>query len=127
GGNTVQDLRGRWQQDVIAHKPDWLSIKIGINDLHRALDQTPQAVHPETYERLYRECLEITRRETSARLVLIDPFYISNEGDPGKREGQVLSRLPAYLEVVHRLAEEFGALNVRTHEAFQRQLQYRPA
>src|SRR5712691_10847955 len=46
-GNTVQDLRGRWETDVVAHRPDWLSIKIGINDLHRALDETPQAVPPE--------------------------------------------------------------------------------
>ena len=65
-GNTVQDLRGRWQQDVIAHRPDWLCVKIGINDLHRTLDQTPQAVPPDPFERLYRECLESTRRETSA-------------------------------------------------------------
>lgn len=125
-GNTVRDLHGRWQEDVLAHRPDWVSVKIGINDLHRTLDRTPQAVTPEEYERLYRECLELTRGATSARLVLIDPFYISTQTDPSTREGEVLSRLPAYLEVVHRLAEEFGALSVRTHEAFQRQLQYRP-
>lgn len=126
-GNTVQDLRGRWEQDVIAHQPDWLFVKIGINDLHRTLDQTPQAVPPERFEPLYRECLEAARRDTHARLVLVDPFYISTEADPATREGQVLARLPAYLDAVHRLAAEFGALNVRTHEAFQRQLRYRPA
>lgn len=126
-GNTVQDLRGRWQQDVIAHQPDWLCVKIGINDLHRTLDRTPQSVPPDQFERLYRECLEGARRESGAQLVLIDPFYISRETDPSSREGQVLSLLPDYLEPVHRLATEFGALNVRTHDAFQRQLQRRPA
>jgi hypothetical protein len=39
----------------------------------------------------------------------------------------VLSQLPAYLEAVHRLAAEFGAFTVRTHDAFQQQLQHRPA
>lgn len=126
-GNTVQDLRGRWARDVIAHQPDWLFVKIGINDLHRTLDQTPQAVPPELFEPLYRECLESTRRETAARLVLVDPFYISTETNAATHEGHVLSRLPAYLDAVHRLATEFGALSVRTHQAFQRQLQYRPA
>jgi lysophospholipase L1-like esterase len=126
-GNTVQDLRGRWTPDVIAHRPDWLFVKIGINDLHRSLDQTPQAVPPEMFERLYRECLEAARKETTARLVLIDPFYISTETDAATREGQVLSRLPAYLEAVHRLSIEFNTLSVRTDAAFQRQLRYRPA
>jgi lysophospholipase L1-like esterase len=126
-GNTVQDLHGRWRQDVIARQPDWLFVKIGINDLHRTLDRTPQAVPPEQFEPLYRECLDRTRRETRARLVLIDPFYISTSTEETTGEGQVLARLPAYLDAVHRLASEFGALNVRTHDAFQRQLLYRPA
>ncbi len=126
-GNTIQDLHGRWQQDVIAHQPDWLFVKIGINDLHRTLDRAPQAVPPERFEPLYRECLERTRRETHARLVLVDPFYISVNTAETTREGQVLARLPAYLDAVHRLAAEFDARSVRTHEAFQRQLQFRPA
>src|SRR5439155_14727662 len=100
---------------------------IGINDLHRTLDRTPAAVPTDQFERLFRECLDSVRRDTAARLVLIDPFYISRESEPSTREGQVLSRLPAYLEAVHRLATEFGARSVRTHEAFQRQLEYRPA
>jgi len=126
-GNTVQDLKGRWEQDVIAHRPDWLCVKIGINDLHRTLDRTPQSVPADQFELIYRQCLEAARRDTPARLVLIDPFYISPETGSSSREGQVLSLLPAYLEAVHRLAAEFRTLNVQTHDAFQRQLQWRPA
>src|SRR5437762_2767741 len=37
GGNTVRDLAARWQDDVIAEQPDWLSVKIGINDVWRAI------------------------------------------------------------------------------------------
>ncbi len=127
GGNTVQDLRGRWQPDVVARQPDWLTIKIGINDLHRMLDRTPQAVPPDMFEHLYHECLQITRDESAARVVLIDPFYISREPAPSEREAAVLARLPAYLDAVERLAAKFGALHVRTHAAFQRQLRMRPA
>jgi lysophospholipase L1-like esterase len=125
GGNTVADLHARWDADVIAHRPDWLSVKIGINDLHRTLDSTPQAVAPDRYEALYREILSRARQETTARLVLIDPFYISTATEG--REGEVLKRLGRYLEVVHRLAEEFDAIHVRTQAAFQEQLRYRPA
>lgn len=125
GGNTVADLHGRWDADAIAHRPDWLSVKIGINDLHRTLDQTPQAVPTDQYQTLYREILTRAAGETDANLILIDPFYIST-ADAG-REAEVLRRLSGYLDVVHRLADEFGALSVRTHEAFQEQLRYRPA
>jgi acyl-CoA thioesterase-1 len=125
GGNTVADLRARWQEDAVAHRPDWLSVKIGINDLHRTLDETPHSVPPERFEPLYREILQLAREKTSARLILIDPFYISTATDG--RQGEVLQRLPAYLEIVHRLTQEFDAISVRTHEAFQEQLRYRPA
>lgn len=125
GGNTVADLHGRWDEDALAHRPDWLSVKIGINDLHRSLDNTPQAIPPDRYEALFREILTRARQESSARLILIDPFYISTATDG--REGEVLQRLRDYLEVVHRLATEFTAIHVRTHEVFQEQLRYRPA
>jgi lysophospholipase L1-like esterase len=39
-GNTVLDLQGRWEQDVLALKPDWLSVMIGINDVWRQFDRT---------------------------------------------------------------------------------------
>ena len=34
GGDVVTGLRDHWSDDVIRHRPDWLSIKIGINDAH---------------------------------------------------------------------------------------------
>ena len=37
GGNRVTDLADRWQDDVLYHRPDRLSVKIGINDLHSHL------------------------------------------------------------------------------------------
>src|SRR3712207_9245052 len=63
----------------------WLSIKIGINDLHRSLDATPAAVPPERYEQLYRECLQLAQSQTKARLIMIDPFYISTDRESGSR------------------------------------------
>ena len=33
-GDNVVGLRNRWTDDVLRNRPDWLSIKIGINDLH---------------------------------------------------------------------------------------------
>ena len=38
-GNTLNDLKNRWQQDVIEIKPDVLSILIGTNDVSQFLDK----------------------------------------------------------------------------------------
>jgi lysophospholipase L1-like esterase len=126
GGNTVEDLRNRWRDDVIFHQPDWLTIKIGINDLHRTLGQST-AIPPEKYERLYRELLQIAKENTKARIVLIDPFYISTDADLSSFRGRVLQMLPEYLKVVEKLSKEFSTLHVRTHEKFMEQLKHRPA
>jgi len=126
-GNTVLELRNRWHDDVLRHKPDWLSIKIGINDLHRRFNPNIEKVPPDRYETLYREILDRTRAATKAKIVLIDPFYISNDSDSASLRAEVLKMLPQYIARVEKLAREYKTLRVRTHEAFQRQLRHRPA
>ncbi|MBI2194091.1 MAG: SGNH/GDSL hydrolase family protein [Planctomycetes bacterium] len=126
GGNTVTDLRNRWHDDVLVHRPNWLTIKIGINDLHRTIND-PNILPPKKYEEVYREILDLTGQHTRAKIVLIDPFYISTDGDSGGFRSKVLSMLPDYVRVVERLAKEYGTRHVRTHALFQKQLRYRPA
>lgn len=128
GGDTAVLLKDRWADDVIRHRPDWLSIKVGINDLHRTLFGNPDPVPPDQFETVYRLILTQTRaRLPKTRLILIDPFYISRDPGPQSRRGQVLELLPRYLAVVRRLVKEFKTLHVPTHAAFERQLKYREA
>jgi lysophospholipase L1-like esterase len=126
-GNTVADLRERWHDDVLVLKPDWVSILIGINDVHRTLRDEPTAVPPDRYERLYRECLSLTKERTTARLVLMEPFYISTDTETDSWRTKVLRALGEYRAIVRRLADEFGAIFVPLHDLFQEQLRYRPA
>ena len=72
GGNTVRDLARRWDEDVIAEQPDWLSVKIGINDVWRTMTgRQAEAVPLEEYRTTYHRLLERTRQETQARLILM--------------------------------------------------------
>jgi len=43
GGNTILDLDRRWEEDVVQVQPNWLSIKIGINDVWRQVAQRPRS------------------------------------------------------------------------------------
>ena len=128
GGHTVRDLRDRWTDDVINFQPDWLSIKIGINDLHRWLHNVAGAsVNPEEFADIYDHILTRTRKETNARIILVDPFYISVDHHPESPRAEVLKRLPLYIKTVDKLAAKHKTLHVRTHEAFVKALKYMPA
>jgi len=122
-GDVVTGLRDRWYDDVIRNKPDFLLIKIGINDLHRTLRQGPNAVLPKLYREAYENILSrAIFALPKCKLVLIDPFYISNESSPTSFRSAVLKLLPEYLQIVDELSVKYNALHIKTHKIYQRLL-----
>ncbi len=107
-------------------RPSWVSIKIGINDLHRHLGD-PKVLSPRQFEEIYRRLLTLTTEKTTARLVLVSPFYISTDTNPQTFRGRVLQLLPQYIEAVRGLSREFKALFVPTQDLFVEQLLHRTA
>lgn len=119
-GNTVRNLKDRWQTDVIDLQPDWLSIMIGINDVWRHFDRPflPEIhVHEEEYERTLRELVQLTAPRVKG-LVLMTPFYLEpNRDDPMR------AKMDRYGQIVRQIADETpGALFVDTQAAFDRVL-----
>lgn len=115
-GNTVLDLKARWETDVLALKPDWLSIMIGINDVWRQFDtplQTETHVGIAAYETTLRELVERTTPQLKG-LVLMTPFYI----EPNRQDA-MRARMDEYGAVVRRIAGEQGAVLVDTQAVFE--------
>jgi acyl-CoA thioesterase-1 len=111
-GNRALDLEDRWQTDVLAHQPDVLSVLIGINDTWRRYDED-DPTSTESFERSYRALLE----PVQAKLVLIEPFLLAvKEEQHAWRED-----LDPKIEVVRRLAAEYGAILVPADVEFNRQ------
>lgn len=125
GGNTVRDLKTRWQTDVLDLKPDWLSLMIGINDVWRQFD-SPQQTHGHVYPEEYRDTLETLVRDTLPTLkglVLMTPFYIESNAMDAMR-----AQMDRYGAIVHDLAVQHKTLFVDTQQAFDAALQtYYPA
>jgi lysophospholipase L1-like esterase len=124
GGNTVRGLEGRWEDDVLRVKPDWLSVMIGINDVWRAFDCAEIPGRAVTLDR-YRETLDrllAGAREALALkgLVLMSPFYI--EPNP---EEPLRAAMDRYGAAVRELAAAHGASFVDVQAAFDRLLQHR--
>lgn len=75
-GDSVRDLSARWEQDVTAHQPDWVSIKIGVNDVWRGFAGQPHlAVPPQEYQERLSGLLDRTL-QAGARPLLITPFLV---------------------------------------------------
>ncbi len=74
-GDKITDLRDRWQRDCIDHKPDWVSVMIGINDTVHGFNAGDDAFD-RAYEETYPALLTRVRDELGARLIIIEPFLL---------------------------------------------------
>jgi lysophospholipase L1-like esterase len=107
GGHTVRDLAARWDSDVLALRPHWLTVMIGINDVWRHFDPLHQheAVPPAEYERTLDTLLARTRPHLRG-LVLLTPFYVE----------------PDRTEPMRQRMDQFGAIAARVAHAHSAQL-----
>lgn len=115
-GNTVRDLKARWQEDVLDQRPDWLSIMIGINDVWRQFDLPfikDWHVYPDEYEATLRKLVHEAKPHVKG-LVLMTPFYLeSNEQD------KMRAMMDLYGGIVRKIANEFDDVHfVDTQAAF---------
>lgn len=123
GGNTVVDLQGRWDRDVLAHKPKRLTIKIGINDVNRTLsgirEPVPSSLYLETLEGLLTRTREV---RPDCRISLIQPFFLSRMDDPDSYRTRVLDNLKEYQAFAREVARKFDCPVLEAHEMFQRHM-----
>lgn len=106
-GNRAKDLRGRWQEDCLNLKPDWVSILIGINDVWRRYD-SGDATAASVYEENYRAILQSIKQNLSARIIICEPFVLPVPPDRANwRED-----LDPKIFVARKLAREFNAIYV---------------
>ena len=124
GGDTVRELKVRWQSDVVALKPDWLSIMIGINDVWRHFDNIAMPAGQVSIEEYRRTLDELIRKTLPGLkgLILLTPYYIeSNPQDPMR------AMMDSYGDVVRHLADKYDAALVDTQAAMDVALQAAPA
>ncbi len=124
-GNTVRDLKARWQTDVLDLAPDWVSIMIGANDVWRQFDsprQTEKHVLVEEYEKTLDELVQGTLPRVKG-MVLITPFYLESN-----RADAMRATMDRYGAAVRRLAERHRTVFVDSQAAFDEVLKtYYPA
>ena len=120
-GNQVRDLEARWETDVMEHRPDWVSVLIGINDVWRQFDcpYMPEThfglkEYEETYERLIQRTLP-----TVKGMILMTPYFMEpNKADPMR------ARMDEYGAVVKKLADQYNLVFVDLQKGWDELFQH---
>lgn len=103
-GDRTVELLARWQEDCLDLQPDVVSILIGINDTWRAFDSN-LPMTAEEYEANYRRLLEGVRKNTHAKIMILEPFLLHNAPDKDAWREDLNAKIMA----ARRLAREYAA------------------
>lgn len=103
-GNRVSDLANRWQRDVLNHKPQVLTVQIGINDVATRYDGNISISTMEFAEE-YHNLLESVRKELpETKIILMEPFLLPLREELRRWRAD----LDPKIQAVRDLAEEFA-------------------
>lgn len=121
-GNTSRELLARFETDVTALKPQWISICIGINDVWRQFDSpamTDYAVDTAEYEKNLRAMIE-SSKATAKGVIVCTPYYMeANTAD------FMRCRMQDYVDICTRLAAEYDCIFVDFQKMYDRYFQYK--
>jgi lysophospholipase L1-like esterase len=120
-GNTVHDLKYRWAADVLALKPDWLSVLVGINDVWQQISRPDFDGHHNSareFAHILDELIQQVRPGLQG-LILMTPYYLeTNLEDPMR------VMMDDYGELVAEVAAAQDAILVDTQINFDRILKW---
>ena len=121
-GNTIRDLEWRWERDCLNHKPDIVSVLIGINDVWRQYtERLDEAVFLEEYKLTYEKLLSQVKEKIDCQIVLMEPFMFCND-----TENPMFKALQDYIAVVNDLANQFNAVLVPLQKSLNEKIKNVP-
>jgi len=115
-GNTSRDLLNRFDRDVVALNPDWVSICIGINDVWRQFD-TPAIPDGQVLPDEYRDNMEkmiLKIKDKVKGIFILTPYYIEPNSEDMMRR-----RMNEYVEICRELAEKYGCIFVDFQKMYE--------
>ncbi len=113
GGHKAPDMLARLERDVIAHRPNVVTINVGINDVwHGFRGWEPEREYPEgdgpngvpvdVYEATVGRMVDALREGTDAEIVLITPTVIGEDVD--NPDNRANAKLTQYVAAMQRVA-----------------------
>lgn len=105
GGDSLKDLKRRWEDDCLIINPDIVTLLIGINDTWRNQNDGVELTEEELdeFESDYRFLLKSLHQRTDARVILMEPFVLPY---PKDRVGW-RNDLDKRIQIVRKMARDY--------------------
>ncbi len=117
-GDRAHRILGRFDEDILAVKPDFISILVGVNEVYHHLPEKPNSYYPpERYEESYKKLLLRIREELpKTEIMVIEPFLIPSDNplyEQRKTELRILAAIARDLAMKHadRFVPMWGIYN----------------
>lgn len=89
GGDKIPDVYARIVGDIIAVKPDYISLLVGVNDIWRAFDSN-NPTGTERFKKVYNILIEELKAELpNTKIMILEPFVLegtATRNTPGQPE-----------------------------------------
>ena len=121
GGETVVDLAGRWESDVMVWQPDYVTCMIGINDIGREFDEEHLPHRLTGYEKFlaaYEEIISRTVKEVKTMYILSCCYMEPNKEEP------LRAMVEKYNAGVKELCEKYGAVYIDMMAMFDQAMEH---
>ena len=117
-GNRIVDLYARVKIDAWNHKPDVLSILIGVNDVWHEI-AGENGVELLRWERIYRTLIEESKeRLPNTKIMICEPFILKGSATDGEERWTRFLAVKEYAKAAKKIAEDYGAYFVPLQEKF---------
>ena len=107
-GDRCRNLLERYEKDILAIRPDYLSILIGINDTWRRYDSNDPTSAERFRDEYYKLLTSVRRELPETKLILMEPFLLYTQ----PQEYSWREDLYEKADIVPWLAKEFNAYYV---------------
>ena len=124
GGDCAWQNRDRWDTDVMAYQPDYLTWMIGVNDahVHGVIPQTEE-VKLHAYFQIVDDLVKKTLPGTCKKILFLSPYYIGTKDDKDSIDFvtmHLVETLPPYIRAFRRIAAKYGMPFIETQSLFQK-------
>ncbi len=116
-GDRIVDLYARIKQDLINHKPDCLSILIGVNDVWHELNEQNGVAAPK-FEKIYSMLIEeIKEALPDIKIYILEPFVLKGTGTE-RYFDEFLADVKLHSQAAKNVAEKFNLTFIPLQEKF---------
>lgn len=132
GGDRITDIYARIEREIIAVKPDYMSILVGVNDVWRTFD-SGYGTGTKRFEKVYDMLLEDTLTEfPDVKIMVMGPYVLhgpaaDNTPEQPNRFAEFSAAVAEMADIAKKLADKYGCAYIDLQAMFDEAVKTTPA